>query len=414
MDYSKNIKMFPIYRIFSYDLVFYYGISMLYLTIVKGLTASDVLLMGAIYSIVSMILQIPAAVITDKMGLKKSMIVGNILVTLWGVIHIIAPNLTILIIGDLFCALGFALKGVSESPYIFTIMKKEDMQDEVSRTEGKGSALYFTFEAFACIISGFLFKINPYLPIVFCTICSLVATCLSFNFNNLPKHKVADDEKDYFADLKNGFKFIFKSSRLKAVFLFACIFYGVISIASNLSRVYLTDLKLSPVYFGMVFASMNIIAAIGSRLQRRLSKITRNKTLTYISLIFISSFIFLGTSYILNLPRNSLIILGVTMFGIQAFLKGGYRVIIKQYLNNFTSSSIRPKIMSIYYLIEHLGAGIVLFIASESLKNIDVGLSFILFGIIFFIIMLICIDFMKSRLGLKMEDYDEKEIKYTP
>ncbi len=414
MIYLKSIKKFAIYKMFSYDILFYYGISMLYLTITKGVTTSQVLLMGSIFSIVSMLLQIPAAIVADKIGFKKSMTTGNILITLWGVLTIVAPNFKTLILADIFLAIGFALKGVSESPYIFEIMKKEKNEEEVSRVEGKGSALYFVFEAFACVISGFLFKTNPYIPIVFSTLCALTATYLSFSFIDLPKQNIDINNKDYFNDLKHGFKFIFNSSRLKAMFLFACIFYGVLAVGSSFSRVYLADLKLSPVYFGIVFASMNIIAAIGSRLQRRLEKRTKNKTLTYVSLIFISSFIFLGVSYILKIPRDSLIILGVIMFGLQAFIRGGYRIIIKKYLNNFTSSCIRPKIMSIYYLIEYLGSGLALFIASRTLRIAGVGLSFILFGVLFFIIMLLCIEFMKKRIGLKMEDYDEKAIKYTP
>lgn len=414
MSYLKNIKLFPIYKMFSYDIIFYYAISMLYLTVVKGLTNSEVLLMGSIFCIFNMLLQIPTTIITDKIGYKKSMILGNILVTLWGVVYIIAPNFLFLIIGDFLCAFGFGLKGGSEFPYLFKILKRENMQDELTRIEGKGSSLYFIFEAFACLISGLLFKTNPYLPIVFATLCALTATVISFNFNNLNKINTGESMHDYFRDLKNGFKFIFSSSRLKSMLLFAGIFYGVLAVGATFSKVFLVNLKVSPVYFGVIFASMNIIAAVGSRLQRRLEKITKNKTLTYISLIFISSFILLGICYLLNIPSKQLIIIGVSMFGIQAFLKGGYRIIIKNYLNNFTSSAIRTKILSIYYLIEYLGAGIALFLASETLEITNIGLSFVLFGVVFYVLMLICINTMKSRCGLKMEEYCEKDIKYTP
>lgn len=414
MGYLKNIKLFPIYKMFSYDILFYYAISMLYLTMVKGLSNSQVLLMGSIFCIFNMVLQIPTTIITDKIGYKKSMIIGNILITLWGIIYIIAPSFIFLVFADFLCAIAFGLKGGSEFPYLFKILKIENMQSETTRIEGKGSALYFIFEAIACLISGLLFKTNPYLPIIFATLCALIATFISFKFNDLVKINSGETTQNYFSDLKNGFKFIFNSSRLKSMLLFSGIFYAVLVVGAMFSKVFLVGLKVPSIYFGVIFASMNIIAALGSRLQRRLEKITKNKTLTYISLIFISSFILLGVAYLFNISNKHLIILGVIMFGIQAFLKGGYRIIIKNYLNNFTSSAIRTKIFSIYYAIEYLGASIALFIASKTLEITNVGLAFILFGIVFFILMLLCINTMKSRCGLKMEDYCEKDIKYTP
>ncbi len=414
MNYEKNIKLFPIYKMFSYDILFYYGISILYLTLTKGFSTSQVVLLGALYSIFAMLLQIPAVVISDKLGLKKSLVLGNLFEVFWGINMLMSHFFGFFIIGELFLAMGYALKNVSEFPYVFKIMKKANQEEEITRVEGKGSALYFVFEAFACVVSGFLFKANPYLPIIFATLCALSATIISSRFISIPPPVIGDGKKDYFEDLKHGFKFIFQSSRLKSLLLFACIFFGIVSVAGQFSKVYLTDLKLSSVYFGFVFAAISIIAAVGSRLQRRLEKITKNKTLTYISIIFISIFLILGISYLLGFSRNILIILGVSLFGIQAFLKGGYRIIIKNYLNNFTSSAIRSKILSIYYLIESLGSGIFLLIASEMLNITSVGLSLVIFGIAFMIIMLICLQYMKPKCGLKMEEYDKTEIQYSP
>ena len=85
---------------------------------------------------------------------------------------------------------------------------------------------------------------------------------------------------------------------------------------------------------------------------------------------------------------------------------------MKKYLNNFTSSSIRPKIMSVYYLFEMTGTFILLFVASKFLEVASIGISYIVFGVIFLLMLLLALDYMKPRLGLKPEEYNEKDINY--
>lgn len=73
-DSSINMKLYPIYKSISWDLIFYYTIIFLFLTQTKGYSASDVLLSSSVFSIVMMIMQIPGARITEKYGKRKTLI----------------------------------------------------------------------------------------------------------------------------------------------------------------------------------------------------------------------------------------------------------------------------------------------------------------------------------------------------
>ena len=46
---QKNIELYKSYRVFSYDLLFYYAIIYLFLTIEKGISAAQVLQFDAFY-----------------------------------------------------------------------------------------------------------------------------------------------------------------------------------------------------------------------------------------------------------------------------------------------------------------------------------------------------------------------------
>jgi len=412
----KNVKLFPIYKLFAYDLMFYYAIQMLFLHNVKGISIPHILLLSSLYSAFQMIFQLPVTLVVDKLGYKKCIITGNVFCTTGIITYLIANSFGTIMLGDLQMALGFALKSVSESPFLFTVMKKEKIENDSAKVEAKGSALYFYVEAFASILSGYLYAINEYIPVILCFIAMLTATILSFKFDESAIHSNKTNNlntSEYFSDMKHGFKFIFKSERLKALLVFACVLAGVMSVAGNFSKAYLTDINISSVTFGIITSLLNIISAIGSSYQDKFQNKRKKKTLAYLSIIYIGIFLFVGIPHLIGFNKEILLIIGFMVFAIQNFFKGSYRVIMKKYLNNFTTSSIRPKIMSVYYLCEMAGTFILLFFASKFLEIANIGISYIIFGVIFLLAILLILDYMKPRLGLKPEEYNEKDIKYS-
>ena len=71
-----NIRLYPIYKMFSWDLLFYYAISFLFLTEVKGFSSSDVVLLDvSVYTLFKCFSQLPSTIITDKLGKRMSLIV---------------------------------------------------------------------------------------------------------------------------------------------------------------------------------------------------------------------------------------------------------------------------------------------------------------------------------------------------
>lgn len=411
----KNIKLFPIYKLFAYDLLFYYAVQMLFLYNIKGISVANIVLLSSLYSAFQMIFQIPVTFVVDKIGYKKCIVVGNIFCTTAVITYLLANSFYTVMLGDLQLALGFALKSVSESPFLFAVMKKEHIQNDSAKVEAKGSSYYFYTEAIAAILAGYLYNVNPYIPFVLCALSMLTATILSFKFDEstVGMAKTANlSRSEYLSDMKLGFKFIFRSERMKALLVFACVFAGVVSVASNFSKAFMTDIEVSSIMFGIVTSALSIISALGSSYQDKFQNKKKKKTLSYISITYTCVFLLVGIAHLIGFNTNILLWIGFLVFALQNFFKGSYRVIMKKYLNNFTTSSIRPKIMSVYYLCEMLGTFSMLFLASSLLEITNIGISYIIFGVILLIIVLIILEYMRSRLGLKPDQYNEKDINY--
>ena len=407
---EKNAKLFPFYKLFSYDILFYYAISILFLNGVKGLSLAEIALLSSVYATCAIIFQIPAALITDKIGLRNSMILGNIFCLLWGIDYLIAPSFATLCFGDLVLAFGFALKGTSESPFLYSSLKKLNRLSDFSKIEGRGSSLYFIVEALACVAAGYLYKINVYLPVIFSCICALTATILAFMSSPIKNLKTVNlTPKERKDELISGFKFIFKSKRLHALLVFACLFYGILAVAATYFKTYLTVIDVDSTTFGYIFAAASITASIGSLVQEKISKKFRNQTLTIVSLTYAASFVLIGVVSILTTNYNALLITGIIVYLFQMFIRGAYRIIVKNYVSNFTTSAIRSKLMSIYYLAENFGSAIMLFLISGLLDTIQIGLVYTLSGFVFSVALIVVLNYMQTRIGLKPEQYTKRD-----
>lgn len=406
---EKNIKLFPYYRLFSCDVLFFYAVSTLYYIEMKNFTIAQVGLLTAFYSLFSIFTQIPASIISDKIGLKKTMLIGNILLIIYCIGILILPNFYSLVPFEFIKSLAFALKGCSETPFLFYSLKKLGKTNKQSKIESKSDSFYYIIEGVSCVITGYLYKMNSYLPIIFSILCFVISSFICYLFKPIPRYNKLHSKNEYFNELKTGFKFIFKSNRLRALLIFSFTFVGIISVATFLLKSYLTDLNASSQVFGYIYAGMALFSTIGALLQRRIELKLRNKTLTIIALIFIITIIFTGVFLFVPLNTSTLIILGAGFFLFQAFLKGSYWITMRIYLSRYTTNVIRPKIMSIYNLMRNAGSFILLLIVTSMVDAISLPLCFILIGTMFFITIIIIAAYMDTRVGLNPSHYTAKD-----
>ena len=99
---KHNIKLYPFYEMLAYDLLFFYAIKIIFLNEVKGLSASQIVLGSAIYSIVAIIAQIPMTEWVYRLGKKKMMVFGDLLVLISCALLFVVNNMAVFIIYEIF------------------------------------------------------------------------------------------------------------------------------------------------------------------------------------------------------------------------------------------------------------------------------------------------------------------------
>ena len=106
------------------------------------------------------------------------------------------------------------------------------------------------------------------------------------------------------------------------------------------------------------------------------------------------------------------IIIILSVYMIQGFVNGMYYTIIDRYLMNFTNKEIDTKIVAIYNLIRNSIRMLFGFLASFILGITTTANALTIVGIIFTIIFIVVEQYMKTRVGLKPEEYSKEERKY--
>ncbi len=408
---ENNIKLYSIYKMLSWDLLFYYAIIYLFLTIEKGCSPAQALQFDAFYILFKFITQIPCTLLIQKIGKRKSLVIANLVLVIHILIIMFATNFEMLLLSQVLGAFAYVIKGTCETDMLYDSLEHGEKRGVTfAKIDGKATSKYYYIDAISAILSGFLFVVNHYIPMILCFCVLVIALFLSTKFEEIHTGKRKMQIKEEIKNIKYGFKNAFKSKRLKSLLIFNAIFIGVIKILQNIRNTILLEIGVPEQYFGIIIATFGIILGITAKNQGRIHKKYRNKTLTVISLPFVISFIMVGAILLCNFSKSVTITLVLIFFVIQHAVRGPYNVLIKQYMNNFTNSEKRIKIATVNNLIENVIASILVFGASYMVDALPIAYTTIIIGCISTVCFILLLDYMRGTVGLKPEEYSKKEI----
>ena len=419
-----NIKLFPIYYSFSYDFLFFYAIEFVFLSQVKNFTSSQILLLDSMIPLFCLLFNIPVTLFIERNGKRKSLVIGNICMSICLFLVIISRSYIGIIVAFLFNSFGFCFKRLTETNILAESINIKSKKEKslFALAYSTGLKNYLILDGVTSFFIGLTYEINGYLPMMISLIFTIVSTILSACFKKTdvearekakskPKKSFIKEYKEQLAELKKSFAKFIKSERLRALMLFIFLFsgfaYGSYSLRETLMVEYY---EVNAVAFGIIIASLTVIGGLAEILHEKIRKLFKNRTLTFISILFISTFILIYLISIANLDMNVKLGLTLILFAVQYSSDSLYMGFENTYQKNFTTNKIRVKISAIIEIIKNLSNSLMTFIFSFLVGTFAINLVFLYIGIAFAIIFVAVLSYMKPRFGLKKEQYDKSEI----
>lgn len=199
---------------------------------------------------------------------------------------------------------------------------------------------------------------------------------------------------------------------MRSLIIYNALLMGIITGIVNLRSSILNEMQVPEAYFGIIFALLQLLAAISTRNTEKIQDNFKNKTLAWIGIPMTVSCILIGFIGQDQLSKSSLILI-IALFAIQYMLKGPYIGLMTRYLNNFTNRSIRPKITALKNLTSNFMIAIITLICSGLLSITSTAYTFMIIGCIATIGIVLLLDYMRDKVGLKPEEYNKEDIKYS-
>lgn len=405
-----NMKLYPVYRTLATDVLFFNAIKVLFLTQVKGFSNANVVFMESIYAFLKMTLQIPMTVIVSKLGTRKSVILGNIFWILEVVLIMISKNYFMIILSQLASAIGWSCKSIAEAPMLNKSIPEGHLKGKIfSKIDSKGYSRYCYISAITTVIAGFLYEINPYIPVIFTIVFMVFALIISFNFIDIKEEKVKT-VKESINEVKDGFIFIFKSPRLKSLLLMLGFMWGMICLFGTYQTTLLKDINVSATFIGIILAILDIVQGKSAVKANKFNEKHNNRSLTYISVRMALGIAIAGGVVVIGMYRIPMLAVIIFTYILRYYDKGVFQILKKRYMGNFMTPEILTKIYAGNSIIASIFRMLAGAIGSYLLTIMTIQYAMVVVGISFSVITLLFAIYMKTRIGLKPEEYTKKDV----
>ncbi len=267
MMLKKNIKLLTWFNFFT-DFKLYAPIAIIYFSRVSHSYALGAAVFSIAY-ITSAIFDVPTGIFADKIGRKKTVVLGALSAVLYVVFYAIGMNFWILAIGALFEGISRALYSGNNAALLHNILSEEGLEEDYHSYSGKLSAM---FQA-ALAISGLLGALiaNWSFPLLMWLSVVPQAICLFISLQITNSKKVTLSEISMLSHLKEAITAFVHNPKLRLLNISSILDFGIGETAYQFQATFYN--MLLPIWaVGVAKTASNVFAFIGFQFSGKIMK----------------------------------------------------------------------------------------------------------------------------------------------
>ena len=193
---NRSIKIYPLFASFTGDLIFFVPIDTLFLTLVKGLSASQITAMTMVALIICIVFQKVILAIVKKIGNVNSLRLGATMLLIASLV---------LTFGKSFIAM-LLYKSIHELAVMFLNMdeiilknnlKAVNRKDDYFKIRNKSKIIYAIITLFTALVAGKMFNVNHYLPMYLSIIIYVLVLGTAFLYYEAKVEEELETKKEH-------------------------------------------------------------------------------------------------------------------------------------------------------------------------------------------------------------------------
>lgn len=380
----RSIKIFPIFASFSSDLIFFIPIDTLFLTLVKGLSASQITAMTMVSLLICILSQKIILKIVEKIGNINSLKLGAVMLLIASIILTFCKSFVLMLIYRSIYEIAFMFLNMSR-----IVLKNNLMSinkgDEYYKIRNKAKILYSIITLITALLAGTLFNINNYLPMYLSILVYVIIVGMSFLFYEA---KIENKEENNNAEERKRIK-LKLSSTIFLVILSNAVFYSIIKMGQNNSKLFMQydfqkfiSVEMVTLYITTIVFLSRIARLIGNIVFGKIYTKIKDKLSIILSILLSMAFFLLILGHLLNIEFiYKVIIMSLGFFLILA-IRDSFQVYIEDTALHISKKEEQQEIMIDIEVYRKIGTLILSALFTLILMKYElIVIEFILLGL---------------------------------
>lgn len=368
---NRNIKLYPFYLAFTWDIVFVWTIIILFYTNVKGLSYSQAIFLDSLLYISAFILSVPVSKLISKVKPLLASQIANLFAIVFLLLVIFGTHYITFMIAEVCFSVFMIISNIKNSLLLSDSLRLVKRDKEYNRIYGGGLGMYYFIDAICCIFATTIYQFNPYICFIVAIVVMVLIEFLSlllkepskFQESNIDiSKKEIDSTKQKSKSKRKYKKKTFWTAFIISMLAYCIFFRGMASIDASVLKIYLQELTNNSVIplwsFGILYAGYRLSNSLASKFQFKYELKFGVRSLILFSIIGIVSIVGTGLIYLFAPLNVVTIIITLLLFYIFSSIRPANHVFIMNYLQVCLTSKDLDKGYTVKNMAEYLGYGL--------------------------------------------------------
>lgn len=343
MKLEKNITRLYLINIFG-NAQFHLVVYTLFL-LSKGFSTQQFFLIESAYYLVSLLLEIPTGVISDRVSRKWSLVLASVIGIPIIPIIVFSDSFIVVLLAMSVGGIGAALTSGTNTAILYDTLKALDLEGDFKKIAGKMGWYGSISMAFAGIVGGLLAQYDMAYAWWAYFVAGQLAMIVTFTLQEPPFFRETKGEESYLQHLGKSWKMSTTGAAGYYVFYAAFIWF-FFSIGFWLWQPYLELSAVPLAWFGFIYAIQNVIGGFTGKYAHRIEGVIGIRN----ALLLIP----LGLSVVFLLESRYIFVLGFLFIFMQSAFSGPFHPLLDDYINKRIPSSKRATVLSIKNMVNSL------------------------------------------------------------